>query len=145
MKRSAALTPLSRDHHQALAVALALTRADQATASNAVERFRGYWESHGRQHFAIEEAVLIPALPSTDAEWTRLCERMTSEHRRLRALASTLDGGRVDRVVELGTLLRDHVRFEEREVFPYLEAQLDASTLEELGRQLAHDCGARRQ
>ena len=37
----------------------------------------------------------------------------------------------------LGAILGDHVRFEERELFPLLEASLPAETLEEIGSELA--------
>jgi hypothetical protein len=37
---------------------------------------------------------------------------------------------------ELGTLLHDHVRFEERELFPLLEDRLSEPQLERLGAAL---------
>jgi hypothetical protein len=51
----------------------------------------------------------------------------------------------VEFVHEVGARLRAHVRMEERELFPYLEGALAATTLQKLGAQLSHgpdDCAA---
>src|SRR4051794_11976580 len=61
MKRHPALQQLSRDHQDALAVALELTRATEATARDARARFLDYWRAEGREHFRQEEQVLLPA------------------------------------------------------------------------------------
>src|SRR5919109_3000550 len=61
MKRSAALAPLSRDHHQALVVAQQLRRATDATTAEARQAFLAYWAGHGREHFRLEEELLFPA------------------------------------------------------------------------------------
>ena len=64
MKRSAALTSLSRDHHQALVVAQRLRRADAESASDAREQFLTYWGEHGRRHFGSRRRSCCPAMPS---------------------------------------------------------------------------------
>jgi hypothetical protein len=60
VKRSRELTPLSRDHHEALYAALVLRRANDATGTLAVEEFLEFWGEHGRRHFEIEESILLP-------------------------------------------------------------------------------------
>lgn len=143
MKRSDALAPLSRDHHQALMVAMVMRRADADSAPAAFARFESFWARHGSTHFDVEEAELTGALPASDEEWARGCERMAVEHARMRALAQRLAPDDVAGLAELGALLHDHVRFEERELFPYLEEHLDPAALEDLGRRIAireRDC-----
>ena len=61
MKRSEALAPLSRDHHQGLFVALQLKRAEPKTAANARQDFLDFFEREGARHFRAEEEVLLPA------------------------------------------------------------------------------------
>src|SRR5829696_1187367 len=61
MKRSDALAPLSRDHHQGLFVALQLKRATPATAAEARVAFLSFFERAGARHFRAEEEVLLPA------------------------------------------------------------------------------------
>lgn len=144
MKRSDALAGLSRDHHQALTVALRLRRATADTAAGALAGFEEYFERAGDRHFDAEEAVLLPALPET-GEWATLSTRVRDEHRALRARAARVlaTGGETDvsRVRELGEALDAHVRFEERELFPFLEQHLSAAELIDLGQRLADDPG----
>ena len=141
MKRSAALTPLSHDHHVALEVALRLRRASAEDLDAAVERFDAFWRPTGVRHFAIEEDLLTDALPAPQAGWGAQVARMRAEHDRIRALADTLDRpDGVDRLAtahELGTLLGDHVRFEERELFVLLETHLAPGALGRLGDRIA--------
>jgi hemerythrin-like domain-containing protein len=147
MKRSAALAPLSRDHHHALEAALRLRRAQHGDLHDAVRHFQDFLEPRGRRHFEIEEELLVGALPETDGDWLAATARMLDEHARIRRLADLVAGrpaeDRLAHAHELGELLRDHVRFEEREVFPLLEARLPASELAALGAavEAAEDAG----
>jgi hemerythrin-like domain-containing protein len=137
VRRSAELTPLSHDHHQALFVAQRLKRDD---ARDARERFLEFWGTHGEAHFAIEEAVLLPgwieADPSADHE---LAARVASEHLAIRVEARRLERGELplEALRALGDALERHVRFEERELFPLIEASLEVEELERLGAEIA--------
>jgi hemerythrin-like domain-containing protein len=137
VKRSPELTPLSHDHHQALFVAQRLKRAEDA--GEARDRFLDYWRSHGRSHFVIEEEILLPgwALASADADRAQAA-RVSAEHLEIRAAARRAEHEPLDleALRELGELLERHVRFEERELFPAIEAQLDAEQLAELGAEI---------
>ena len=138
MKRSPELTPLSRDHHQALFVAQRLKRVDDA--DDARERFLDFWASHGRGHFAIEEDILLPAWVSADVGADRsAAARVTAEHLEIRSQARRLERGDAFELEELhglGALLESHVRFEERELFPAIEAALDAEAIAHLGEEI---------
>jgi hypothetical protein len=140
VKRSSALAPLSRDHHVALEAALALRRADAAGVGAAGDRFAAFWEPRGRRHFAIEERLLLPALPTSDAEWADASARVLDDHERIRRLADDLasarGGERVAVARRLGELLHDHVRFEERHLFSLLERRLDEDALRRLGQEI---------
>jgi len=98
MKRSAALTPLSHDHHVALEVALRLRRAGAEDLDEAVARFAAFWDPGGLRHFAIEEEVLPGALPAREAGWGAHIARMTADHERLRALAGAVQDDGEDRL-----------------------------------------------
>jgi hemerythrin HHE cation binding domain-containing protein len=141
MKRSAALAPLSRDHQHALDAALRLRRADCQTVADAVAHFQQFLEREGRRHFAIEERLLLPALPA-DAEWAPYVARVRDDHATIRAAAATLaDPSQMDDPVgsarALGERLATHVRFEERAVFDILERRLTPLELERLGQAVA--------
>jgi hypothetical protein len=132
MKRDPALVSLSHDHHQALFVAQKLRRADDETAAEACAVFLDYWEGQGRDHFRLEEEILLPAYVDHGDPYDPLVARMLCDHVAIRARADALardphPGASALR--ELGTSLADHVRLEERRVFPLIERTMPAARL----------------
>jgi hypothetical protein len=135
MKRSPALTPLSHDHQHALDAALRLRRADDSTVAAATAYFREFFEREGRRHFAIEEELVLPALPADDPEWAPGVERVRADHQAIRAAAGATHDAASARA--LGERLNDHVRFEERTLFEIIERRLPAGELRRLGEVIA--------
>jgi hemerythrin-like domain-containing protein len=132
MKRAEALRPLSREHLTALLVAKKLREADDL--EQATGAFLRFWEEDGQQHFRVEEEVLLPTW-AVHAEVDRAgVSRMLEEHLAIRRQALRLEAGELSlgEVQELGTLLHDHVRFEERRLFPLVEEALDDQSLAHL-------------
>ena len=134
MKRSPELAPLSRDHHVALEHALRLQRVSAEDVTRVVAAFLAFLLGPGRSHFAREEQLLAPEVPTDRAE---LGLRMLSDHeeilRRAEGVGHEPDVGQAH---ELGDLLSRHVRFEERELFPLLEARLSPERLRGIARRL---------
>jgi hemerythrin-like domain-containing protein len=127
VKRHAALQPLSRDHHVALVAAQRLRRASAADAAAARDAFLTFWREHGAQHFRVEEEVLLPAYAAHGDPEAACVVRMLVDHIRIREQAQRLAreaGASIDLLHALGTALERHVRLEEREVFPLIEAAL---------------------
>ena len=138
MKRSAALSLLSHDHHHALVVAQRLRRAEDR--SKATRQLLDFWESQGRQHFEVEEEVLVPTWLELDPDADRaLAARVADEHLVIRSLVRAAQSGALDLdgLAEAGRLLADHVRFEERELFPLIEGALRSGALAALGEEIA--------
>ena len=124
MKRSDALTPLSLDHHQGLVFAQRLRRATAESAAAARDDFLNFWEREGQRHFRAEEKVLLPwfARHGDPSEDTVL--RVLVEHLEIRRQAIELRGDErpaPERLHELGELLGNHIRHEERVLFPLIE------------------------
>ena len=136
MKRHPALEELSRDHHQALAVALRLKRAADTTASESRGAFLHYWNSEGRKHFREEEEVLLPALARfTDADHP-LIARVLVDHLRIRRLAEDVAADPpLATLHALGAELEQHVRREERELFPLIERTIPDAELAALAER----------
>jgi len=139
MKRDHALVPLSHDHHQALFVSHKLLRTSTRTAHEALADLRTYWHRHGSAHFRVEEEVLLPAYAGTPTPTTVfspgvLCDHLAIRHR-TQALErdAPLDIGALH---ELGGLISEHVRLEERELFPLIEAALTEAELAEVSTAL---------
>lgn len=138
MKRHRSLHPLSEHHHHALVQALQIRRADEATPDQraaalreTAESFVRFWKVNGRQHFREEEEILLPAY----ARHVRLDQnpavmRMLAEHAIIRGKVEELEGALItgelveEEVIALGQLLQRHIRLEEDEIFPAIEAAL---------------------
>ena len=139
MKRSDALVPLSRDHHQALVVARDLRRATDESAADAAQRFVQFLSRHELAHFALEESVLLPVI-GAEGQGEALARQMLEDHAFLRdALRQVRAAGAVPAPAALrriGERLRDHVQMEERQLFPHLEEALSESALEQVGARV---------
>jgi hemerythrin-like domain-containing protein len=107
---------------------------EAGSSSGPAETFLDFWHDDGKQHFRIEEEVLLP-------NWARHAEvhrpsvsRMLEEHLAIRRYAFDIEsnGLSVEHAHQLGELLEDHVRFEERELFPLIEAELSDDALAQL-------------
>lgn len=146
MKRSDELAPLSREHHVALEVALLLKRASAADAAQAQEAFLAFFEREGRDHFRAEEELLLPAFAPYAGDGDADVARVLDEHREIirRAQRLTSAAGSAEDLRELGELLGDHVRHEERTLFPRVEAALAPQELTALGAALAAQGGEHR-
>ena len=132
MKRDAALVSLSRGHHQALVVAQKLRRADSANAEEARAAFAAFWPVSGRAHFRLEEEVLLPAFAGHGDSHHPLVARVLCDHIEIRHRAEVVldeSDATVGELHELGGLLADHVRVEERELFPLIEEVMPAGDL----------------
>ena len=132
MKRDPALAPLSHDHHQALVVAQRLRRATADSVAHDRAAFLAFWNAEGEAHFELEERVLFPAFAGHgDAHHPllarALCEHVDIRHRAYRVADDTDADARA--LQQLGTCLADHVRLEERELFPLIEAALPTEDL----------------
>ena len=141
MKRHSGLVPLSHDHHHELAEARRLLRAagadDAALRVAAADRYVRVFFGETVEHFRKEEELLFP-LYVHHAGRTAALERVLHEHMQLhglvRALRSEAAGGDVprERLQELGDLLHQHVRFEERKLFEEIQRAVPAEELEAL-------------
>ncbi len=132
MKRDPALASLSRDHHQALFLAQKLRQASAETAAEADAALAAYWDGHGRLHFRLEEEVLLPAYAGRGDPYDALIARVLCDHVAIRQRIAAVgdDSGKsVAALHELGSLIADHVRREERELFPLIEQTLPAAEL----------------
>lgn len=140
MIRQPALQPLSRDHHQALAIALRLVRSNVDTAPSVRDAFLRYWLSDGREHFRAEEEILLPTFANHADPQHPLVTRVLHDHLLIRRHAIRIERGLEEplwRLRELGVLMSDHVRLEERELFPLVEEHVPPDELSWLALSLA--------
>jgi hemerythrin-like domain-containing protein len=135
IKRSEQLAPLSREHHDGLLFVWKIRQGIEKKST--LEQMRNYalwfWRHHIKPHFYQEEKILLPHMPHDHPMRTRLIE----EHEHIRELILGLDDEADKRtLVILCDLLDKHIRFEERELFGFLEQHLPKETLDEIYREL---------
>ena len=126
MKRHQQLQDLSREHHDALKLALHAKRAVlsgdttqiAASAAACVDAFASELDPH----FVVEENGLLPALAQQGEH--DLVQRTLSEHAELRRLIALLQQPDAATLRSFSELLSAHVRFEERELFEVAQQRL---------------------
>jgi hypothetical protein len=143
MKRSRELKPLSSDHHQALLVAfqLKMSLEGHPEAAGAPRDLPGmvslalrFTEQLFSPHARAEEELLGLHLGTEDLQ------RLAAEHAELRGLVrharGAAPGEQRASLASFAELLERHVRWEERELFPFAEAHLGAEVLAGIGGEL---------
>ena len=121
MRRHPALEPFSRDHNDALILARKLIEG----RPGAVAELERLWIADLQPHFAAEERLLLPFLSQDEAH------RLLAEHAALaQAIAAPANPQGA------GRLLHDHVRWEERTLFPAVEARLPPGDMAALASSL---------
>jgi hemerythrin-like domain-containing protein len=104
------------------------------------DAFLAFWRSHGRHHFRCEEEILLPAYAEHGDPRHPLVARVLTDHVVIRQRAAQTERGTEDllpALKQLGVQLAEHVRLEERELFPLIEQALPPAELERLAAALA--------
>ncbi len=137
MKRHPALVHFSRDHHAVLVLASRIRKGIKKQVPDTL--LQNYvihaWPAL-REHFRSEEA-LLPALPGINRTHP-LVAQFLREHRDIEATWEVIAHGTDDvlsPVSEWAEQLENHVRFEERQLFPFLESTLPPEELDRMTRQ----------
>jgi hypothetical protein len=138
-KRAKSLVPLSREHHFGLLFCWKIRQGlKNGTDLNLMRAYvRYFWETILKAHCEEEEWVLNRLLKTDDTVRARLEE----EHQLLHSLVERINDGspmnkELFKVLEQD--LTDHIRWEERELFPYLQAVAHSGDLELVGQLLRH-------
>lgn len=139
IKRHEAIAPLSRHHHHVLVMSLKISKLGLTPSLDEVkalqEEIKSLWETGGQAHFREEEEILLPAYARYAPINQQVIIEMLLEHVEIRSLMSAIDqkqGNVIEDIRKLGIMLEQHVRKEERVVFPMIEAALPEEVLQEL-------------
>jgi quercetin dioxygenase-like cupin family protein/hemerythrin-like domain-containing protein len=135
------LIPLSHDHHHGLVQARRLLRGaarDEPGRREAAAVFLGFFAHYMRTHFREEEERFFPLLVDADAPATELLARVLLEHQHLHALVGKLEievaASEVSATTmrKLAETLEEHIRFEDRVLFPLIESVTPEDVLRRL-------------
>ena len=138
MLRDPNLIPLSHQHHNGLALCVLTRRslsqdASPANVARLAKRAVDRYELELANHFEIEEQILFPAVESALGKHA-LIAALLAQHREVEQLILELRTAPTEALLErLCTLLSEHIRREEQELFEAAQSQLPESVLRELG------------
>lgn len=137
IKRNKHLIQLSKDHHFTLLFSWKIRQGlmndvDAVRLKNYVQFF---WLNDMQQHFRDEEVILFA--PLNDDKVRKALE----DHKQIKGLVDTIlseaDSSKILKQLPLlADMVDNHVRFEERELFPHLERNLTEEQLEKIGAEL---------
>lgn len=134
--RNEFIKSLSREHHFSL---LFCWKIGQGLKNNIqperiCEYVKYFWQQNLQQHFLQEEKILFAPIKD------RQVKRAINEHKQIRrhveGLANNLGKDDMQKsLARIADMVNDHVRYEERELFPHLERKLSKEQLENIGKQ----------
>jgi hemerythrin-like domain-containing protein len=122
LKRNPELVNLSREHHFELLFAWKIKQglARKVDCRIIQDYVRYFWDHNLECHLEKEEKIVVQVLSEADPMRFRVQE----DHDLIRSLVTYLYGERknIEYLLDaLQNLIKEHVRFEERVFFPYLE------------------------
>ena len=135
MFRHESLRPFSRGHQAVLFHAREMRRVPE----EALPAFLEFARAELVRHLGEEERVLFPALQGRSPEADAALERVRAAHALIRDGVARLAADtspRPEEIRALATVLHDHVRDEERNLFPLAERLLGEEGLAEVARGL---------
>jgi hemerythrin-like domain-containing protein len=147
MKRHDNLQPLSRQHHNELLACLLLKKGIRKKAPLTVMQdfIKQFWNNDLSAHMASEESQLIPFLQHHIA-LRGYAAVLHNEHELIKRIYERNSNGQISyRNLELfADTVEQHIRFEERVVFEYMQEQLPQQELNHfhMTTPATEDCSA---
>jgi hemerythrin-like domain-containing protein len=138
IKRTEQLAPLSRDHHDGLLFAWKIRQGlNNGTDIKTIALFiQWFWENDLHEHFRKEEQILAACLPKDEPSVLR----MIDEHHNIEALIHINESiADAALLLQLADAVTAHIRFEERELFPYAEKTIPVEKLDLIYEQLSKE------
>ena len=149
MKRDKRLYPLSWGHHDLLVYAdrvkMALTTdhpSYRQSVEELIEKSKKFWNDIFVDHMNAEKEILFPSLARFLGECQEQMTNLRNEFDEISKLYSEISGCSKENHEVKGQLIRfsdliiHHVRYEEREIFPKIEAHLPQVELDRIGSVL---------
>jgi hemerythrin-like domain-containing protein len=136
IKRNEHIVKLSRDHHAGLLFCWKLRQGVKyhIAAERLITYIQYFWQHHFSIHFKEEEEILFSPLKDG------IVEKAMAEHQNIKTFIDqiSLHGTEVDKevVLQLADMVNDHIRFEERVLFPHLEEKLPDEQLKKIGKEI---------
>jgi hemerythrin-like domain-containing protein len=142
IKRNPHIVKLSKDHHFTLLFCWKIRNGlkFEAEPSRIKMYIQYFWKYHMQPHFREEETILFA--PVKD----EAVKKALKEHADIAQQINNLNANEhisPGELLTLADMVDNHVRYEERELFPHMEKVLSEEQLESIGKQIEehHDPG----
>ena len=135
IKRSEHIIQLSREHHFSLLFCWKVRNGVKKGIDHdrIIKYILYFWKEHLLPHFS-EEDILFEQVDDA------FVQRAYAEHRELNEILERLESANTEEkailIPKIADLVDNHVRFEERELFPHLEQSIPESQLAIIGKKL---------
>lgn len=136
IKRNENILKLSKEHHFSLLFCWKIRQGlKAATDSGRIIKYVEYFKTHFLlPHFSEEETFLFSSLNDEHVK------KAIEQHKEIKSLLGELLDNDKDRskqqLEKLANLVDEHVRYEERELFPHIEKTLTDKQLESIGKKI---------
>lgn len=136
IKRNEHIVKLSKDHHFTLLFCWKIRNGLKFEVEpGRIKKYVQYFWKHLMQpHFMEEETILFAPVKDSAVQ------KALNEHADIAQQIKTLDtavNNTTDQLSALADTVDNHVRYEERELFPHLEKVLTDEQLKNIGKQIA--------
>ena len=100
-----------------------------------------FWAAGLLPHFSAENECLLGRIARRDDPGLQHAGRLQREHREMEDLVDAMGAARTpdhrrDALTRFGVRLREHIRWEERELFEWMQAELNAEEMDAIGAYL---------
>lgn len=134
LKRHQALVSLSRDHHFGLLLVWKIKQglANAIVADRISDYVLYFFDTDLQHHFKEEEQMLFPMLANDNA----LRKQAENEHAVMYEMIDRLRHDKTNErlLLQFSEMLKKHIRFEERELFSYMQETFSEWELETFAR-----------
>ncbi len=137
IKRNENIVKLSKDHHASLLFCWKIRQGikQHAAAERIIKYVQYFWEHHFSSHFNEEEEFLFSSFK--DEKVLKAIDDHQKIKTFIKGINSHVAENQEDVFLTLANLVDDHVRYEERILFPHLGNKLSEEQLIKIGHQIS--------
>ena len=136
LNRNKNIVNLSKDHHSGLLFCWKIRQGlkHEVATERMIKYAQYFWSNHLAIHFREEETILFSALKD------ELVQKAIDDHKQIKHQLVELykiSGDDAKKGLHrLADLIDNHIRYEERELFPHFEKMLSEEQLDTIGKRL---------
>jgi iron-sulfur cluster repair protein YtfE (RIC family) len=136
LKRNENFVKLSKDHHAGLLFCWKIRQGVKyhIEPDRLVKYVKYFWNHHFASHFKEEEQYLFTQLKDEEVQ------KALDDHQKIKIFVDKIAVSGMENednvLLELADLVDDHIRYEERILFPHLQEELSDKQLEKIGEQI---------